>query len=184
MNLVLIGGSLRPDSLNTRFLGHLARTLRESGHDPRVFAGNEALRFPLYEDGLETPAQVREMAEAIFAAQGLVLVSPEYNAGIPAHLKNAVDWLSVQKPSPLAGLPVLLGACSPGALGGARVLVPWRLALANTGAWVAPTAITVPKADHSLDEGGAPADPRTKEIVRSALDAFLIVASRLKPAAL
>lgn len=184
MHLVLMGGSLRPESLNGKFLRHLQGVLTDQGHRVTSFVGAAALRLPLYEDGLETPAAVRAMAEALRDAQGLVVVSPEYNAGIPGHLKNAVDWLSVQQPSPMAGLPVLLCACSPGALGGARGLVPWRLTLANMGAFVVPEAVTVPKADQNLGADGAPGDGRTREFVRSALGSFLTVAARVKPAAM
>ncbi|MEI2698188.1 MAG: NADPH-dependent FMN reductase [Microthrixaceae bacterium] len=179
MNLILMGGSLRPGSINRRFLVHLAARLAQQVHRTSTFLG-EALRLPLYEDGLPVPAGISSLKEELLAAQGLILVSPEYNAGIPAHLKNAVDWLSVQKPNPLAGLPVLLCACSPGALGGARALIPWRTTLANLGAVVVPEAISVPRADQALDPEGAPLDQRAQDSVRSALAAFLSIAARLQ----
>jgi NAD(P)H-dependent FMN reductase len=40
------------------------------------------------------------MKVALLGVQGLIRVSPECNAGIPGHLKNAVDWLGTLKPSP------------------------------------------------------------------------------------
>jgi chromate reductase len=181
MKLILLGGSLRPESFNRRFLLHLATLLGGQGHGARVFAG-EALRLPLFEEGLPVPAAVATLQQDLREAQGMVIVSPEYNAGIPGHLKNAVDWLSVQKPNPFSGLPVLLGACSTGALGGARAMIPWRATLANLGAIVVPEAITVPRADQNLDSQGAPTDLRTQDFVRSALAAFLSIAERLKPA--
>jgi NAD(P)H-dependent FMN reductase len=180
MKLILMGGSLRPESLNRRFLGHLLALLAADGHAASSFVG-EALRLPLYEDGLAVPPALTGLKEDLRTAQGLVIVSPEYNAGIPGHMKNAVDWLSVQKPNPVAGLPVLLCACSPGALGGSRALLPWRATLANLGAFVVPDTITVPRADQNLDPEGAPLDPRTRDSVRSALASFLSIAARLKP---
>lgn len=180
MNLVLLGGSLRLGSLNRRLLLHLADQLTKEGHRTGTFLG-DALRLPLYEDDVPVPAGITALKEELLAAHGLVLVSPEYNAGIPAHLKNAVDWLSVQKPNPLTGLPVLLCACSPGALGGARALIPWRTTLANMGALVVPEAISVPRADQALDREGAPLDQRAQVSVRSALAAFLSIAARLQP---
>jgi len=180
VDILLLGGSLRPGSLNGRLLQHLEQVLEAEGHRTSAWAG-EALRWPLLEEGAEPPGAVSALAGEMRSAQGLVIVSPEYNAGIPGHLKNAVDWLSVQAPNPWDGLPVLLCACSPGALGGARVLVPWRLTLANVGAIVLPRSVTVPHADQSLGPGGGPEDPRTREILRSALAAFLSCAGRLKP---
>ena len=83
------------------------------------------MRLPLYEEGLGPTAAIKLLHEALGGVQALVILSPEYNAGIPGHLKNAVDWLSTMKPSPWTGLPVLLCAASPGAFGGARALITW-----------------------------------------------------------
>ena len=179
MRVVLMGGSLRRESLNARLLRHLAGRLEALGHDVATFTG-EALRLPLYEEGLAASAEVLALHGALRAAQGLVIVTPEYNAGIPGHLKNAVDWLSTLKPSPWPGLPVLLCAASPGAFGGARGLVAWRATLANMGALVHPGAITVPHADQQLDGHGAPTDPRTAATVQKTLDGFLALAARLR----
>lgn len=179
MDLVFIGGSLRPDSLNRRLMGFLARKTEALGHHAHLFQGGD-LRLPLYEDGLEAPAAVIAMAEALKGAQGVVFVSPEYNAGIPGHLKNAVDWLSVQQPSPWSSLPALLCAASPGAFGGARGLIQWRATLANLGCWVAPGAIAVPKAHESLGEDGTPTESRTVQEIRRNLEAFLQDAERLR----
>lgn len=179
MKLALMGGSLRPGSLNARLLHHLAAQLEAKGHSTTCFAG-EALRWPLYEDGLAAPAGAQKLQEVLLEADGLVIVSPEYNAGIPGHLKNAVDWLSTLQPSPWAGLPVLLCAASPGAFGGARGLLAWRATLANMGAVALPEALTIPAADRQLDAQGAPTEPRTAQLVPKLLDGFLSMAGRLR----
>ena len=180
MKLVLMGGSLRPESLNTRLLGHLTSELRARGHEVTVFAGKD-LRWPLYEEGLAASPETQAAHAALQKAQGLVIVSPEYNAGIPGHLKNAVDWLSTLKPSPWPGLPVLLCAASPGAFGGARGLMAWRATLANMGALALPEAITVPHADQQLNAEGAPTEARSAAAVTRTLDAFLSLTARLRP---
>jgi len=178
MDLVFIGGSLRPGSLNRKLMGHLAREVAARGHGVRIFEG-EDLRLPPYEDALPVPVPVTVMAEALRICQGAVLVSPEYNAGIPGFLKNALDWLSTQRPSPWIGLPVLLSAASPGAFGGSRGLQSWRASLANVGAWAAPGAITVPKADVSLAEDGTPLEDQTVLEIERVLDAFLVMVERM-----
>jgi len=179
MRLVLMGGSLRPASFNGSLLSHLARELEARGHQVSAYKG-EALRLPLYEDGLPPSEGTLVLHGALLKAQGLVIVSPEYNAGIPGHLKNAVDWLSTLKPSPWAGLPVLLCAASPGAFGGARGLMAWRATLANMGALALPEAITVPHADQQLDASGAPTEARTAAMVPKTLDGFLTLTTRLR----
>lgn len=179
MRVVLMGGSLRKASLNARLLGHLAREVGARGHEVVCLTG-ESLRLPLYSDDLMPEAGVEQLRAALTGAGGLILVSPEYNAGPPAHLKNAVDWLSTLFPSPWTGLPVLLCAASPGAFGGARGLLGWRSTLANLGALAVPDALTVPHADQQLDAEGAPLDARTAAAMPAILDRFLALAERLR----
>lgn len=178
MRLVLMGGSLRPESLNTRFLRHLQRELEARGHQVSPFAGAD-LRWPLYEDGLAPDPAIEAMAQAMREADGLLVVSPEYNAGIPGHLKNAVDWLSTLSPSPWTGLPVLLCACSPGAFGGSRGLISWRATLANMAALAVPQALPIPLADQNLDPTGRPVEDRTRQMTAQVLDGFLDLCGRL-----
>jgi chromate reductase len=179
MRLVLVGGSLRPASFNGRLLRYLARELGTRGHEASAYCG-EALRLPLYEEGTLPTEGLQVLHAALLGAQGLVIVSPEYNAGIPGHLKNAVDWLSTLKPSPWPGLPVLLCSASPGAFGGARGQMAWRVTLANMGALVLPESITVPHADQQLNAEGAPTEARTAASVPKVLYGFLSLAARLR----
>ena len=178
MKIAIIGGSLRKDSLNLKFLGHLAGGLETRGAQVRRISGEE-LRLPLFDADLPAPPDVVALHGLLAEAAGLVIVSPEYNAGIPPHLKNAVDWLSTLAPNPLKGLPVLLAAASPGAFGGARALLSWRAVLANLGALALPGAITVPLADRNLDAAGAPLDARAEGEIRKALAAFVALATLL-----
>lgn len=178
MRLVILGGSLRAASLNRRLLHHLHAGLKAKGHEVIPFEG-DALRLPLYEDDVAPPASALAIQTAMLQAQGLVVVSPEYNAGIPGHLKNVVDWLSTLSPSPWQDLPVLLCSASPGAFGGSRCMLPWRATLANMGALAFPASINVPLADQNLDEQGQPREARTEAILNSTLDAFLALASKI-----
>ncbi len=67
------------------------------------------------------PPAVTAMGEAIRAADGVIIVSPEYNYSIPGGLKNAIDWLSRLPEQPFKAKPILIQSASPGALGGARM---------------------------------------------------------------
>lgn len=178
MRIVILGGSLRAASLNRRLLRYLKERLEAKGHVLAPFEG-DALRFPLYEDNLPPPEPAQAMHGALGRAQALVVVSPEYNAGIPGHLKNVVDWMSTMNPSPWQELPVLLCSASPGAFGGARAMVSWRSTLGNMGALAYPASINVPLADQNLDEHGAPKDPRTLAILDRTLESFLALAAKL-----
>ena len=82
------------------------------------------LQLPLYnedKDGADTPDDVRRFRNAIAASDGVVIVTPEYNHGIPGVLKNALDWAS--RPygkSVLIDKPILVISVSPAFTGGVR----------------------------------------------------------------
>lgn len=122
VKLIGLSGSLRARSYNTALL--------RAARDAADAAGDIALDvatlhgIPLYdgddEDANGTPDAVRALKARILAADGLLLVSPEYNNGVPGVLKNATDWLS--RPTPglpdvLRGRPVALIGASPGGFG-------------------------------------------------------------------
>jgi chromate reductase len=96
--------SLAPDSVTISPLGSI-------GELPHYDADLQADGFP--------PA-VLAMADAIRSADGVIIVTPEYNYSVPGALKNALDWLSRVTPQPLAGKPVAIQTGSPGMIGGAR----------------------------------------------------------------
>lgn len=94
MQIVALCGSLRAASYNRRLLLALAERCPEGVtvlvHDLRG--------IPVYDGDLEEahglPPAVKALQDAIAAADGWLLASPEYNGGVPGPLKNAVDWCS------------------------------------------------------------------------------------------
>ena len=94
MKLVGISGSLRKGSYNTALLRAAAGLTPEGVTlDVVTLEG-----VPLYDGDLESseglPPAVTALKEAIVAADGVLLVTPEYNSGIPGVFKNAIDWTS------------------------------------------------------------------------------------------
>ena len=79
---------------------------------------------PLYDGDVEAASGIPEAAarlkDAVAAADGLLLVTPEYNNSVPGVAKNAIDWLS--RPSAdiarvFGAKPVALCGASPGGFG-------------------------------------------------------------------
>lgn len=178
MRFVMLGGSLRKESLNRRLLGLAADRLAAGGHEVFRFEG-EALDMPLINLDRPVPEAAASLGAALASAHGAFIASPEYNLGIPAHLKNAVDWTSRIHPQPWKGLPVLLASATPGALGGHRGLMPWRTTLSALGAFVGPSVIGVPAADKALAEPGRLSDERAAQAFEQGLDMLLKLASAL-----
>ena len=114
-----ISGSLRAASFNTALLHGI----------------------PLYDGDLEqrdgTPPAVRELKQRMLASHGLLMVTPEYNNGVPGVFKNAVDWLSRKTPdmpAVFADRPVAVIGASPGGFGTIMAQNNWLPVLRTLGA--------------------------------------------------
>jgi len=121
LKIVTLLGSLRHGSFNAM----VARTLPKIAPlGMSVDALPSIKDIPLYDADIQQeegfPSSVEAIAEQIRAADGVVIVTPEYNYSVPGGLKNAIDWLSRLPEQPLAGKPVLIQTSSMGAIGGAR----------------------------------------------------------------
>ena len=130
INVISICGSLRKGSYNAA-LARMAPKLAPPGltfHDAPPFNA-----LPIYnaddESSSGIPAPASAWADAIRAADGVLIVSPEYNWSIPGGLKNAIDWASRLKEQPFAGKPVAVQSAARGLLGGARMQYQLRLSL-------------------------------------------------------
>ncbi|MBP0725283.1 NAD(P)H-dependent oxidoreductase [Bacillus sp. RG28] len=112
----LICGSLRKNSYNRI----IAQALIDMD-DFIKFRWIEIKDLPLFNEDLELggdPVTVSSFKSEIQDVDGIIIVSPEYNAGIPGVLKNALDWASrPSKDSALNRKPVGLIGATPGGLG-------------------------------------------------------------------
>lgn len=118
--LVGISGSLRRNSFNAGLL-RAARDAMPAGATLEI---GSIAGIPLYnadeEEAGGIPAPVAALKDLIAGSDGLLLVTPEYNNGIPGVFKNAIDWLS--RPNAdiarvFRGRKVALIGASPGGFG-------------------------------------------------------------------
>lgn len=170
--VVGITNSLRPASLN-----RMALALAVELAPPGMAIGIVDIKpLPMHDPELEAqglPAPVLALAETLRAADGVVLVSPEYNHSIPPAIKNCIDWLSRVKSDPWAGMPVMLVSATPGLLGGARVQYDLRRVLDAVGAvpMVRPE-VFIGHADRKFDGEGRCTDDLTRSLLTAQLQAF------------
>lgn len=116
VQLVGIVGSLRTGAVN----GAAARAAAEQCGDGVTLTLHDVSGVPLYngdEEEAGPPAPVLALHEAVRAADGIVLFSPEYNSSLPAVTKNVIDWLS-RDPSTWDGTGITMIAMSPGGRAG------------------------------------------------------------------
>jgi len=122
LNVITICGSLRKGSYNAA-LARALPALAPAGLSIKPSPPYDAI--PIYNADIQNsagfPAPVNALADAIRAADGLIIVSPEYNYTIPGGLKNAIDWVSRLQNQPFAGKPIALQSASGGPLGGSRM---------------------------------------------------------------
>jgi chromate reductase len=167
-------GSLRRGSFNAA----IARALPTlAPDDVSITPLGSVGDFPLYNQDVQQqgfPPAAIAMGEAIAAADGLVIVTPEYNYSIPGVLKNAIDWLSRLPQQPFLNKPVLIQSASQGAYGGVRAQLHLRhtLVLVEARAFNRPEVI-IPTVQTKVDPAtGEVTDPATRGFLADQLKAF------------
>src|SRR5262252_4039225 len=175
LDVLVICGSLRKGSYNAA----LARTL--PARAPAAMKLRPAppfASFPIYNFDIQNatgfPAEVNAWADAIRSADGLIIVSPEYNWSIPGGLKNAIDWASRLKEVPFAGKPVALQSAATGLLGGSRMQYDLRQSLTSIEAIMfTKPEVVVTFAAKKFDEKTLElTDQPTRDMVKQQLAAF------------
>ena len=170
-----ISGSLRKGSFNTQLLHATAELLPEDvTMEILSIAG-----IPLYNADLDLPAAsvrpavVQNFRDALAKANGLVIVSPEYNYSIPGGLKNAIDWASRGQDSPLLHKPIAVMGASPGLWGTIRMQMAfYGIFLFLDMKPVYKPEVLVAQADKKFDKEGKLTDNTTKDLIRKKLQAL------------
>lgn len=105
-------------------------------------------KLPSQLDGDFPHESVQRWSEAISACDGLVFVTPEYNHGYPAVLKNAIDWLW----SEWKNKPATIVSYSSGPIGGARGTEQLKLVLSYVGLRVTQNHLHIGSAKGEMPE--------------------------------
>ena len=183
LKILVIPGSLRSGSLNAKLAATVAAELAQAGADvTRISLGDFPL--PIYDGDLQAksgaPKPAINLKRMMSAHHGVLIVTPEYNASIPALLKNAIDWVSrVQDPQETRGQvfrerAFAVASASRSRLGGTRALMALRLILAACQAPVIPNQLALSFAGEAYDDRDRlrlPADIEAlKALVRQLID--------------
>ena len=161
-----ISGSLRAGSFNTSLL----RTAKNVAGEGIAFETATLHGIPLYDGDVEAASGVPEAAtalkERIATSDGVLLVTPEYNNGIPGVFKNAIDWLSRPAgdiPRVFGGKPFALVGASPGGFGTILSQNHWLPVLKTLGVdlW-AGSRLYVSRAGQAFDANGELVDDKVR----------------------
>jgi chromate reductase len=181
VNVLGFAGSLRKGSFN-RMLLRAAASLAPPGMTIDAF---ELDAIPLYNGDVEAqgdPEPVAEWKDAIRRSDAILVVTPEYNYGVPGVLKNAIDWAS-RPPgkSVLTGKPAAIMGASPGGFGSGRAQLQLRQAFVFTQTHaVLQPEVLVARAHEKFDAEGRLTDEPTRKFVRQLLEALQAWTERLR----
>jgi chromate reductase, NAD(P)H dehydrogenase (quinone) len=175
VHLIGISGSLRKGSFNTMLLHNVMDLLPEgvtmeivSFADIPIY--NADLDLPIAQ---ERPGSVVAFRNVLAKADGLVIVSPEYNYSIPGGLKNAIDWASRGEDSSLLKKPVALMGATPGMWGTVRM----QLAFQSVSIFldmkpVLKPEVLIASASKKFDDQGKLTDEKAKDLIKRKLTAL------------
>lgn len=136
--------------------------------------------LPLFNQDDESafPSAAQALKDAILAADGIIIATPEYNRSIPGILKNAIDWVS--RPygqNSFAKKPTLIAGVSIGKIGTAVAQSHLRQIMLYLDADViGQPELYLGPAQELFDAGGSVTDGATKALLTKALS---VLASRV-----
>ncbi|MBS1039207.1 NADPH-dependent FMN reductase [Gluconobacter cerinus] len=173
-NYIGICGSIRPNSYSQAILNYIRSNDEFLGDVNAIDIG----ALPHYSQDTEEnalPETVLSARKKISVSKGVIIVTPEYNHGIPGVLKNALDWFS--RPifeSCIQEKPVFFLTHSPGALGGVRAQYQIRETLVTLNCRLSPTPeIAITHIRNKVTDGKL-TDEATKKILTENLQKFKI----------
>jgi NAD(P)H-dependent FMN reductase len=175
--IVGFSGSLRRGSYNSALL-RAAEAMMPAGS--RLVPGS-IQSFALYNGDDEAahgiPADVATLKDAIAAADGVLIATPEYNNGIPGVAKNAIDWLSrpvADIPRVFRGKPVAIMGASPGGFGTILSQNAWLPVLRTLGTelWTG-GRLMVSRANKVFDADGKIIDQAVNDSLRTFIEGFV-----------
>ncbi len=178
MRIEIISGSPRENSLTHRVALHLEKVLSESTdheiglvdlrdhvlpHIQSVFTSADA-----------APAEHKQLAERMFAADAYIIVTPEYNGSYSPAMQNLFDHFPKQQRKAFG-----LVTASPGAMGGMRAamqLQQFVFALFGVGS---PYMLITPNVDKKFDEKGNLLDAGFKKSIDVFINEYLWLAEKI-----
>jgi chromate reductase len=177
--MTLLAGTNRPGS-NTR------KVAREIEH---IYA---ELKVPLHVIDLaqlppeifhptsyaEKPASFAPFAEAVLKSTGLIVVTPEYNGGIPGVLKYFIDMLKF--PESFEKRPVCFVGVAAGIWGALRPIEQLQQIFGYRNAFIYPERVFMPQVNNLLDPQGHLNHADLKERLKSQATGFIDFVERLR----
>jgi NAD(P)H-dependent FMN reductase len=157
-NISIISSSVRIGRKSHRVALYFKKYLEENKLATVEILDLSIYNFPLFKERLKyqksPAAPVMDFAGKIKSSDGIIIITPEYNGGYPASLKNIIDLLYDE----WYHKPVAISTVSDGGFGGTQVITSLQFLLWKMHALTVPAMFPVPKVNDAFDENGNPLD--------------------------
>lgn len=154
LNIIIISGSVRTGRQSHYVALYLKNYIIENKLAQAEILDLKELHFPLLEErifNLEKPStEMKFFAEKILKSDAVIMVSPEYNSGVPASVKNAIDLIYQE----WYRKPIGLVTVSSGQFGGIHALTQLQTIFSKVRAVLAPAYFPVPDVQDIFKENG------------------------------
>lgn len=181
IRILALSGSSRRGSLNQKLLDQAALGARAAGAEVTSIRLSD-FELPIYDADWEAEYGLPKGAQALIALlarhQGLLIATPEHNAGYTALLKNALDWMSRPNGFPSSKVAALISA-SPGLLGGVKSQLALQIVLSKLGAHVIPESFALGAAHQFFDAEGRLQDANVERAIRAVGAALAEMVTRI-----
>jgi NAD(P)H-dependent FMN reductase len=157
-HIVILSGSVRTGRKSHRVSLYFSNYIKENNSGSCEILDLQGYNFPIFDERLKfqknpTP-QMLDFADKIKKADGIILVTPEYNGGYPASVKNVIDLLYDE----WHRKPIAITTVSGGDFAGTQVITSLQFSLWKIRARVVTAMFPVPKVQDNYDESGNPKD--------------------------
>jgi NAD(P)H-dependent FMN reductase len=157
-NIVILSSSVRVNRNSHRVALYFKNYIEENKLATAQILDLNEYQFPVFNERLKfqsnPSSSTIEFANNIKSADGVIIVTPEYNGGYPASVKNVVDLLYDE----WRRKPVAIATASNGSFGGTQVITSLQFTLWKIRAWTVPAMFPVPNVGESFDENGNATD--------------------------
>ena len=161
--IVIISSSVRIDRKSHRVALFFQKYIKKNKLATVSMVDLNEYNFPIFEERLrfmkKPSAALKKYAKEIEKADGIIIISPEYNGGIPASLKNAIDVLYPE----FYRKPIAISTVSSGNFAGSQVQFALATVLWKMKALLVPGVFPVANIEKSFDENGVPSDLEATE---------------------
>jgi NAD(P)H-dependent FMN reductase len=170
MKIVIISASVRTGRASHRVALYFQNYIKENNLGNVNMLDLNDYQFPIFEERLKNltnpSKETIKFSENIKSTEAIIIVTPEYNGGYPASLKNVIDLLYVE----WKRKPIAIATVSSGSFGGSQVITSLVFTLWKIGAWIAPVMFPVPNVEKTYAENGEAID---KEATDKRAKAFI-----------